>query len=179
MKMFDKKMFFRALGELDRLLPAPLALLVGGAAALIAAYEETEVTKDVDAVPLKSKLTFEELKPFLLIVAEKLDLPKDWMNPYFESYTHLLPADYESRTREIFSGKNLRCLALGPEDLLIMKLMAGRQKDERHIRRLLRSKDVRLTLVENRLEELSDQCMKGASEALGRFDEVKSDLEIT
>lgn len=145
---------------------------------MVAAYGETEATHDIDAVPLKSKRSFDELKPYFQKVAKELDLSKDWINPFFATFTHVLPADYLSRTREFFHGKQMVCVALGPEDLLIMKLMAGRQKDDRHIRRLLKRKNFRHSLVEQQLEDLSQKNLAGAKAALDRLDEFKSDLGV-
>jgi hypothetical protein len=142
------------------------------------AYGEVEATKDFDAVPLRSKLSFDEMKPFILQVANELDLPKDWINSYFQSFTYVLPTDYLTRLRPIFKGKRLRCVALGAEDLLVMKIMAARLKDDRHIRRLMKREDIDLTIVEKRLEELAKEGISGASLAVDRFDEFKSDLAI-
>ena len=145
---------------------------------MVAAYGETESTHDIDAIPIQSKLSFEEIKLYVLQVAEKLDLSPDWINPYFNSFTHALPLDYMQRTQKIFEGKKIRCMVLGPEDLLIMKLMAGRQKDERHSRRLLKRNNIDLLLVEKQLEVLVNRSIPKSKEALDLFDELKSDMEL-
>ncbi len=174
----SRKILLRAFSILDQKLPDKIDLLIGGGAAMVIAYGETEATYDVDGIPIKSVLSFEQLKPFMFKVAEELELPKDWINPYFHSYTHVLPADYRNRIREIFSGKELNCFVLGPEDLLIMKLMAGRQKDDRHVRRLLKIKGIKLDIIEGQLEKLKQRLIHGAEEALDRLDDFKNDLGI-
>ncbi len=178
MTPISQRVLVNALKELDSVLPGPLELLVGGGAAMIALYRETEVTHDVDAMPIRSSRSYDELKPYFVRVAEKLDLPKDWITPYFQTFTHVLPPDYVRRTKEMFSGKKLRCIALGPEDLLVMKLMAGRQKDDRHIRRLMKWPAIEFSVVEKRLEELAGQDVRGAREALDRLDDLKEALGI-
>ena len=63
---------------------------------------------------------------------------KMWLNPYFSSFTHVLPVDYDTRVVSVYSGKNLSVNALGRDDLLLMKCFAHRKKDIPHARALLR-----------------------------------------
>lgn len=77
----------------------------------------------------------------------------------------------------MFSGKNLKVTALGPEDLLIMKFMAGRKKDMSHIRFLIKKK-ADLKIVDKRLDELLQGPFKEeAQKALELFDEVTEEFE--
>jgi len=99
------------------------------------------------------------------------DLAPDWMNPYFETYTHVLPSDYGSRLKEVFAGERLRVMALGVEDLLIMKCFAGREKDVGHARALLK-KGPDLALVDGRIQQLIEKGIQGAREAGDFFDDL-------
>lgn len=168
----------RAFERLDQLLPDTQELLIGGGAAMILGYGETEATRDVDAASIRSPRSLEDLRPALEQVARELGLAPDWINPYFETYMHVLPADYGARLQQTFGGKRLTCWLLGPEDLLVMKLCAGRQKDERHIRRLIRRKDIDLGLVERSLQALVEKRIPRGQEALDRFDEVRDTLGL-
>lgn len=49
-------------------------------------------TEDIDAVP--KGITADELGD-LVKVALKLNLAGDWLNPWFASFTHVLPSDFE------------------------------------------------------------------------------------
>lgn len=99
------------------------------------------------------------------------DLAPDWMNPYFETYTHVLPSDYGSRLKEVFAGERLRVMALGLEDLLIMKCFAGREKDVGHARALLK-RGPDLALVDGRIQQLIEKGIQGAREAGDFFDDL-------
>jgi hypothetical protein len=73
--------------------------------------------------------------------------------------------------REVFKGSVLTVTCLGPEDILLMKLMAARGKDRRHIVHLLRM-TIDITVVEKRLEELKNTTFsKEADRALGILDD--------
>src|SRR5512147_1318312 len=124
---------FRAL---DARLPGPVTLVVGGGTAMMLAYGLPVRTTDVDAYPVSGRL--DDLAPHVRAVAREAGIAPDWLNPHFETFAHVLPADYGSRLREVFAGRNLKVMALGVEDLLVMKCFAGREKDVGHARALLR-----------------------------------------
>jgi hypothetical protein len=105
-------------------------------------------------------------------VARDLGLAPDWVNPHYETFAHVLPADYGTRLREVFAGEKLRVMALGVEDLLVMKCFAGREKDVGHARALLRRKPD-LRIVERRIEELVDKGVSGASDAADFLDDLR------
>ncbi len=160
----------RAFRALDARLEAPLTLVVGGGTAMMLAYDLPVRTTDVDAYPARGRL--EDVAPQLRAVAKELRLAPDWVNPHFETFAHVLPADYASRLKEVFAGRNLRVAALGVEDLLVMKCFAGREKDVGHARALLRRKPD-LAVVERRLEELTEKRVPGALEAADFLDDVR------
>ena len=79
---------------------------------------------------------------------------------------------------KLYKGDCLEVLVLGPEDLLIMKLHAGRPKDDTHIRRLLKTQKINLGFVEDHLHELIDKNIPGSEKALDRLDQYLEDLGI-
>lgn len=160
---------FRAL---DARLEGPLTLVVGGGTAMMLAYGLSVRTTDVDAYPARGRL--DDIAGPIREVARELELAPDWLNPHFETFAHVLPADYGARLREVFAGRSLRVAALGVEDLLLMKCFAGREKDVGHARALLRRKPD-LGLVERRIEELVERGVHGASEAADFLDDLREE----
>jgi predicted nucleotidyltransferase len=150
--------FRRLDGRLDR----PVTLVVGGGTAMMLAYGLPVRTSDVDAYPVAGRL--DDFAPAIRQVAREIGLAPDWLNPHFETFAHVLPADYGARLRDVFQGGRLRVAALGVEDLLVMKCFAGREKDVGHARALLRRRPD-LGLVERRIEELVERGVSGAREA--------------
>ncbi len=126
----------------------PTTLFVGGGCALIVGYGFNGATSDVDAVTKVGDLG--DLADEVHQISVEFGFSRDWMNPHFSSFLHAVPSDFESRLIQVFRSANLTVFVLGAEDLLILKLMAGRQKDSMHIRFLLKRK-VNLVVVEERL----------------------------
>lgn len=157
---------FRAL---DARVEAPVTLIVGGGTAMMLAHGLPVRTRDVDAYTATGHL--DDLAPALRDVARELGLSSDWLNPYFETFTHVLPPDYGSRLREVFAGGRVRVMALGVEDLLIMKCFAGREKDVGHARALLKKRPD-LALVDGRIQQLIEKGIKGAREAGDFLDDL-------
>src|SRR5437868_14441816 len=133
----DKSLALKALKHLDQaLLDNDLPstrMTVGGGASMLLAHGFPGKTNDVDAVPTKGA-AFEEIKALAEKIAKELSLAHDWLNPHYQAFTVYLPSDAKDRTTVIYNGKRLIVEALGPEDVLIMKLMAGRSKDRAHIK---------------------------------------------
>lgn len=157
-------------GALDRRLVLPMILVVGGGTAMMLAYGLPVRTTDVDAYPVSGRL--DDVSVQIGEVAREVGLPPDWLNPHFETFAHVLPADYGTRLREVFAGKTLRVMALGVEDLLVMKCFAGREKDVGHARALLRRKPD-LNIVERRIEELVERGVPGALDAADFLDDLR------
>ena len=157
---------FRAL---DARLDAPVTLVVGDDTAMMLAYGLPVRTTDVDAYPARGRL--EDIAPKLRAAARELGLAPDWVNPHYETFAHVLPTDYGTRLKEVFAGQKLRVMALGVEDLLVMKCFAGREKDVGHARALLRRKPD-LAVVERRLEELVEKGVPGALDAADFLDDI-------
>jgi len=160
----------RAFRALDARLEAPLTLIVGGGTAMMLAYGLPVRTTDVDAYPARGRL--EDIAPHLRAVARDLGLAPDWVNPHYETFAHVLPPDYGGRLKEVFAGETLRVMALGVEDLLVMKCFAGREKDVGHARALLRRKPD-LRVVERRIEALVEKGVPGALDAADFLDDIR------
>lgn len=169
----DKKLALRALQELDEKMLAAgekkVTLVIGGGGSMILQHNYKGGTVDIDAVPVNSD--FEDLKPYMEGVAKKLKIAPDWLNPYYQAFTIYLPKDAKARMQTTFLGAVITVKSLGAEDVLIMKLMAGRAKDMGHIRHLLKM-DLDLAIVEKQLEQLKKLYPKLASQALERLDEL-------
>jgi predicted nucleotidyltransferase len=173
----DKTRMLRALSLLDQRLNDSARLIIGGGAAMTLAYQHPIATQDVDAFAAKGGLRMLELDPVAREVADELQIEPDWLNAHFETFTAVLPRDYATRLKEVFEGKHLRVDALGPEDLLVMKCFAGRDKDRPHARKLLRlAKD--LNLVDKQLEYLVEHRYLGAERAADYFDDLRDEAGL-
>lgn len=169
----DKALALKALKLLDSKIAQAgikkVTLTIGGGGSMILQHHYNGGTVDIDAVPLE--IDMESLKPFVESVARELGISPDWINPYYQAFTIYLPEDSRNRMSVTFKGERLIVQSLGVEDILIMKLMAGRAKDKPHIMHLLKlSPD--LKIVENRLEELTKMYPELAQRALDLFDDL-------
>jgi hypothetical protein len=172
----DPALMRHALAVLDTRLEKPTRLVIGGGAAMVLAYEHTMATQDVDAFTAKGSTSMAELDTAAKATARELDIEPDWLNPHFETYTGVLPTDYAQRLRRIFDGENLIVDALGPEDLLLMKCFAGRDKDRPHARRLALRDDIDLSLVDANLSRLVERRYPSAERAADYFDDLRDEL---
>jgi hypothetical protein len=173
-KPISKSIMERAFKALDRELPRSLTLILGGGGCMIFAHGFPLATTDIDALPIE--LSFEEIDPLVKKLAKELNLPGDWLNPYFSTFIHVLPDDYQTRVVEVFKGKNLKVLALGKEEMLIMKCFAHRPKDVGHARALVKA-GCNLGFVEAALENHKRNRIPKASEALEFFDNLQDELQ--
>lgn len=163
----------QALERLSEKLSRPVQLIVGGGGAMILAHHFPLVTTDIDGIPAAG-MSVEELDSLVKQVAIELQIPSDWLNPYYVTFTHVLPQDYGSRLKTVFEFPHLKVQALSKEDLLIMKCFAGRMKDRPHAKALLQG-GADTKFVEKHIEYLMKRNIPGASQALDFLDEV-SDL---
>ena len=167
----------RALTLLDQRVTEPARLVIGGGAAMTLAYKHPIATQDVDAFAAKGGLRMGELDAAAREVADELQIESDWLNAHFETFTIVLPRDYATRLQLVFEGEHLRVDALGPEDLLVMKCFAGRDKDRPHARKLLRlAKD--LSIVDKQLEYLVERRHPGAERAADYFDDLRDEAGL-
>jgi len=166
-----------ALERLDRSIEAAAHLVIGGGAAMVLAYDHPLATADVDAFAGRSGLSMADLAEAARAVAKEMDAAPDWLNAHFETYTAVLPQGYAERLRPVFAGTHLRVDALGPEDLLIMKCFAGRDKDRPHARRLVHlARD--LDLVDGHLAHLATRGYPGATRAADYFDDLRDEEDL-
>jgi len=173
-RVVDGDLMRAALRALDAHIGAPAHLVVGGGAAMVLAYGVNLATQDVDVFAARGGLGVADLQAAARAVAADLAIEPDWLNSHFETFTHVLPADYAKRLEPIFQGKHLRVDALGAEDLLVMKCFAGRDKDRPHARKLL-AKVRDLGVVERRLAELVERRIPGADKAADLFDDLRDE----
>src|SRR5512137_598655 len=88
----DRSSIQAAFQALDARLEAPVTLIVGGGTAMLLAHGLPVRTRDVDAYTATGHL--DDLGPALREVAREVGLSSDWLNPWFETFTHVLPSDY-------------------------------------------------------------------------------------
>ena len=162
-----------ALQALDEKLAQKLSLIIGGGGAMLLAHGYPLATTDIDAIPKGMEIG--ELDIYVKKIAAEKNLPIDWLNPYFSTFSFTLPKDYQDRLIQVFSGKNLSAHALGKEDLLVMKCFAHRQKDIGHAKKLIKD-GANLELVEDQIQGLLEKKVRGAQEALDFFDELTENI---
>jgi len=169
-RRIDSAIALQAFESLDHRLTEPCRLVLGGGTAMILAHGHPVSTTDADVFPVRGSLS--DLAPHALAVARELGLEPDWLNPWFTTFTHVLPGDYGARLITVFDGAHLRVDALGAEDLLVMKCFAGRDKDRPHTIRLLKqAKD--LDIVDRQLSNLIEKRIPGAEKAADLFDDLR------
>lgn len=173
----DPKRMRAALQALDACTNAPARLVIGGGAAMILAYNHPIATQDVDAFAAKGGLRLADLDSMARAVAEDLNIDPGWLNAHFETFTAVLPSDYATRLRSVFKGEHLEVDALGPEDLLIMKCFAGRDKDRPHARKLIKLAK-QLDVVDRQLEYLVERRYPGAERAVDYFDDLRDEADL-
>lgn len=163
---------------LDKRIPVPTRIIVGGGAALMAGYDIPITTQDVDGVPDRTSLEISKFQDEVHAVGRSLKIAQNWLNDYFSTFLFVLPSDYGSRLKTIYQGKNLVVAALGKEDLILMKCFAGRDKDLPHIRALIR-KGANLKIVDVRLQELLEKKIPQAQKAADLFDDLCGEMGVT
>jgi hypothetical protein len=173
----DARRMLQALQALDARAGADACLVIGEDAALILAYQHLTAAERVDAFAAKGGLRMADLDVLSRAVAEELNIEPSWLNAHFETFTGVLPADYATRLRSVFKGKHIQVDALSPEDLLIMKCFAGRDKDRPHARKLIKLASD-LALVDRQLEYLVERRYPGAERAVDYFDDLRDEAGL-
>lgn len=174
--VMKKNQMTDALALLDRFLPRPLTMLIGGGAAMLLAHNIPLSTMDIDGLPLKGDVTPAELDPLVKKVASELKISPHWYNDYFNTFTYTLPKDFRDRLVTVFEGKKLTAVALGREDLLIMKCFSGREKDIGHTRALAKKVDD-MDMVERHLHSLANKGLPGAQNAILFLENILEQIE--
>lgn len=173
-KPLTEKVMRKAFKALDTKLKSEVTLIMGGGGAMILAHNYPLATSDIDAIP--KGMEIHELDILVKAVALELNLPGDWLNPYFSTFSHTLPADFAKRLVRVFDGKFLKVDSLGREEMLIMKCFAHREKDVGHAKQLIKL-GVDLNIVENQLEFLLQKKIPGVREALDFLDDILEQME--
>jgi len=115
---------FAALG--DRL-QTPVCVTIGGAGALILSGDLHRATADCDV--LRSLPDIGQVLGDIRAVATRCGLPSGWLNGSAQSYAEILPPDYETRLRSLPAVGHLQVMVIHRQDMLVMKLYAGRPRD--------------------------------------------------
>lgn len=119
--------FLKAFEQLGRRFPEPVRLaLAGGSAMILMGYVDRE-TSDGDAIEATPKLS--TLQRYLDEVADELGVRPDWLNDAVRAHRDLLPPDFMDRLQPIGVFGNLTVDAIGRQDLILMKIAAGRARD--------------------------------------------------
>jgi enoyl-CoA hydratase/carnithine racemase len=176
-KALDRAGMRKALAALDKEIQAPTRLVIGGGAAMVLAYDHPLATHDVDAFTARGGLGIAELDAAAKRVARALDIEPDWLNSHFETYTGVLPEGYSTRLRRVYDGTQLSADALGPEDLLVMKCFAGRDKDRSHARKLIRLV-ADFDVIDAHLARLVERGYPGAQKAVDYLDDLRDEADL-
>ena len=173
-KKFNKNRILKALSVLDSTALKPFELIVAGGGAMICSYKYPLGTVDVDAIVRRADLN--EVDTYIKAVAVKLSLSPDWLNVWVSSFTHYLPADYETRLNILFQGKKVIAKTLGKEDMLILKCFAHRSKDIGHTKTLIKQK-TNIEMVENHINRLLEKGIPSAEKALDFLHDILIEME--
>lgn len=173
-KPLSAEIMTQAFLSLDKKIQKSVTLIMGGGGAMILAHQYPLATTDVDAIP--KGMEIHELDTYVKIVALELNLPGDWLNPYFSTFSHTLPSDYSQRLIRVFEGTHLSIDALGKEEMLIMKCFAHREKDIGHAKQLIKL-GANVKLVEAQIEHLRAKKIPDSQDALDFLDDILEQLE--
>lgn len=173
----DKKQLNSAFESLSRCLAVPTRVIIGGGAAMVAAYDIHLSTQDVDGVPDRTSMELSDFKEAVRAVGRELKISQDWLNDYFSTFLFVLPSDYGDRLVSIYKGDFLEVCALGKEELILMKCFANREKDILHARVLIR-KGANLKIVDQRIQELIEKNIPGATKAADLFDDLCDEMGV-
>ena len=100
--------------------------IVGGAV-MVTEYDARDATADIDAFDYEPHGAVEEAAA---LVAAEMGLPRSWLNQQASGY---VPRGADWRRSHSFDHPNLHLYAIVPEQLLAMKIQAGRPTDAEDI----------------------------------------------
>lgn len=126
--------FLRAFAALGARLGTPAEIVVAGGSALLLLGIIDRSTADADTVSSHPKLS--TLARDVSAVADELGLAPSWLNDGVTAYRDLLPPDFPSRTVVVGRFGQLSVRVLGRQDLIVMKMAAGRPRDLDDLRAL-------------------------------------------
>jgi hypothetical protein len=143
---YDKEAILTALrltgSKLDW--PGTVEIVIAGGAAgmLLGVWSPDRVTEDCDIVEISPPTQpHRAVLQAAVEAAEELGLSRDWLNDHFMTFGTLdtLPDGWRQRSVKIGTFDKLEVTSLGRQDLLAMKLYAGRPQDIEDIRSQLKS----------------------------------------
>jgi predicted nucleotidyltransferase len=157
MESEEVDVYFRALDEelAKRKLHKPVRLAVVGGVYMMFFLKNRASTKDVDVIPLDFPDTTEpnqQTKAFraaVNAVAKRFQIRRDWMNDVVAAFTQELGALILWR-----EYPNLQIYVPNAECILVLKLLAGREKDEDDILALCEMLDIQ---TREQAQELVDR----------------------
>jgi hypothetical protein len=124
----DRQELVETLQALDAELSSPLELVLVGGAAMILHYGARRATRDVDVLVIRGEPS--ELRRAAASVAEKTELPADWINDAVKGFADILPRDFDERLILMdIPLNNLRAYVLGRPEQAAMKIVALREQD--------------------------------------------------
>jgi predicted nucleotidyltransferase len=140
--------------------------IVGGAV-MVTEYDARDATADIDAFDYEPHGAVEQAAA---LVAEEMGLPRSWLNQQASGY---VPRGADWRRSHTFDHPNLHLYTIVPEQLLAMKIQAGRPTDADDIATLCQLLDIttvneveRLTRIAFPDEELSPKGLDLARDLL-------------
>jgi hypothetical protein len=145
MESDEVEVYFEALDEelAKRKLPKPVRLAVVGGIYMMFFFKNRASTKDVDVIPLDFPDTTEPnnqtraFRSAVNAVAKRYQIRRDWMNDVVAAFTQ------ELGTLNLWRAyPNLEIYVPNAECILVLKLLAGRDKDEDDILALCEKLDI-------------------------------------
>lgn len=124
--LLSRRRLLDALGRLgDHLREAGVVadLHIVGGAVMVTEYGARDATADVNAFDYQPHGAVEQAAR---LVAEEMQLPRSWLNQQASVY---VPRTADWRRSLTFDHPNLHLYAIAPEQLLAMKVQAGRPTD--------------------------------------------------
>lgn len=110
-------------------------LLVGAAAGILTgALPRQRVTLDCDVMLYVPQNALGAVEHAAEAIATELGLPATWLNSDVQIRGDTLPDDWQARSVLILDTPRMKILAVHRQDLLAMKVLAGRPKDIEDIR---------------------------------------------
>jgi len=131
---FDRAQMNEAFEDLSNVLARrgiKARLFVVGGAAMVLAYGERRMTRDVDAIFEPKQAVYDAARE----VAVLRELPDDWLNDAAKAFA----PGRDPNQKVVFHTKNLEVAVASPEYLLAMKLLASRVDQDAADIRLLYS----------------------------------------
>ncbi len=143
---------FRLLGT--RLVRDTEILIVGGTAGLLTGeFPPTHVTEDVDLIACHLPADRDAVLDAAEQIGNELSLPASWLSDFSGLFRWTLLDDWRGRAVNVGTFGKLRVLAVGRLDLLTMKFLSHRTKDQEHLE-MMKPSGEELAWIRNRVTGL-------------------------